>query len=98
MLKTKLDLSNMANRTGKKFGGRSKGTPNKKTIDSLNRAESLLQMIESQLTVDDIKVLTTSKKLDLYTNLLEYVAPKLSRSDNRITANIHLSDEPINFE
>jgi hypothetical protein len=85
-------------RDGSISGGRKKGSLNKKTIDSLNRAESLLQMIESQLTTEDIQALTTSKKLDLYTNLLEYVAPKLSRSDNRITANIHLSDEPINFE
>jgi ribonuclease HII len=88
----------MANNTGKKFGGRTKGTPNKKTIDALNRAESILQLIESEYLVDDIKKLTSSQRSALYKDLLQYRAPMLTRIDQRIQANVNLSDEPVTFE
>lgn len=83
---------------GKKYGGRQKGAQNKKTIDALNRAESLLQLIESEYLIEDIKKLSASQRASLYADILEYRAPKLSRIDNRIQANIGLSDEPIIFE
>lgn len=97
IIKVKYNINIMA-RDGSVSGGRKKGSLNKVTIDAKNRAESLMQMIESQLTIEDIQALSVGKRLDLYANLLEYVAPKLSRVDNRISGNIHLSDEPINFE
>ena len=88
----------MANKTGKKFGGRSKGTPNKKTAEQLDRAERILQLIESQYLDDDIDKLTPSQRTSFFEALLEYRAPKLTRIDQRIQGNINISDEPVVFE
>jgi hypothetical protein len=85
-------------RDGSISGGRKKGSLNKKTIDSLNRAESILQLIESEYLVEDIKKLTSSQRSALYKDLLQYRAPMLTRIDQRIQANVNLSDEPITFE
>jgi hypothetical protein len=66
---------------GKKYGGRVKGVPNKKTADQKNRAERILQLIDDQYFDKDIKKLTPSQRMILYSGMLEYVAPKLSRSE-----------------
>lgn len=72
---------------GKKYGGRIRGTPNKKTFEQLSRAENILTLIEDNYFEKDIKMLSPSKRMDLYAQMLEYVAPKLSRQD--ITGNLN---------
>jgi hypothetical protein len=69
--------------TGFKSGGRKKGTPNKKTAEQLSRAEKILQLIEDHYFKNDIKKLTSFQRINLYTSMLEYVAPKLSRTEVR---------------
>lgn len=66
---------------GIKTGGRSKGVPNKKTVDQLSRAEKILQLIEKTYFEKDIKELTASQRIVLYADMLEYVSPKLSRQE-----------------
>lgn len=79
---------------GAKFGGRVKGTPNKKTAEAISRAERILRLIENKYFEKDIAKLSSGKRMDLYSAMLEYVAPKLSRAevhsktDNKITLEI----------
>jgi len=69
----------MANTTGKKFGGRTKGTPNKdnelKTflIDLVNDSQEKLQ--------DELNKLEGKAFVDSMFALMEYVQPKLSRAE-----------------
>jgi len=66
---------------GQKTGGRTKGTPNKDTAEKKERAERILQIIETEYFDQDIKKLTSAQRLDLYSSMLEYVLPKLSRQE-----------------
>lgn len=66
---------------GAKYGGRTPGTPNKKTAFAISRAEKILQLIEAEYFEDDIKELTPSQRMVLYSDMLEYVSPKLSRQE-----------------
>lgn len=81
-------------RNGVKTGGRTKGTPNKKTAEHRERAERVLHLIESDHLEKDIKKLTPGQRMILYADMLEYVAPKLSRvahvggTNNELTINI----------
>lgn len=68
---------------GEKTGGRIRGTPNKKTAEALSRAERVLQLIEKDYFEKDIKTISSAQRLDLYSSMLEYVAPKLSRQEIR---------------
>jgi hypothetical protein len=83
----------MANTTGKKFGGRVKGTPNKST----DRArQAIAQFCESnsermQGWLDDVATDDPYKALMIVKDLLEYHVPKLSRSDNTVDVSGSLS-------
>jgi len=68
---------------GYKTGGREHGTPNKRTaevMDSVQRAINLIDGDPDKFQ-QDIEALTPSERLKFYTNLLEYVRPKLARTD-----------------
>jgi hypothetical protein len=82
----------------KKSGGRKKGTPNKATVEVKQRAESLLQKIETQFLEDDIKKLTPLQRTNLYLGLMEYTLPKLRRVDGNLNANISLVGKKIVFD
>jgi hypothetical protein len=66
---------------GAKYGGRTKGTPNKKTVEAISRAEKILQLIEAEYFEEDIKAISSAQRITLYSDMLEYVAPKLSRAE-----------------
>jgi hypothetical protein len=66
---------------GAKYGGRTKGTLNKKTAEALSRAEKILQLIEKDYFDHDIAELSASQRMTLYSDMLEYVTPKLSRTE-----------------
>lgn len=83
---------------GKKYGGRKRGTPNKKTAESISRAEKVLRLIESKHIASDIKALTASQRMILYSSMLEYVSPKLSRQEIKGGLNLTISNKPIVFE
>lgn len=65
---------------GIKTGGRKKGSINKKTAAQKSRAETILQLIDEKYFEKDIKKLSPSQRMILYTSMMEYVAPKLSRT------------------
>ena len=67
--------------TGAKFGGRTKGTLNRKTAESITRAERVVRLIESTYLEKDIKALTPGQRMMLFSDMLEYCSPKLSRQE-----------------
>ena len=77
----------MANTTGRKFGGRKKGTPNKDTKALRERIEALLDDQWHQL-LRDIKQLKPKERVDMVIRLLEYALPKLHRSEIRETSTV----------
>ncbi len=67
----------MANNTGKKFGGRAKGTPNKITTEVKSKLVELIDGTISELSTAN---LTVANKLKLLEIALNYCIPKLSHS------------------
>lgn len=68
----------MANTTGRKHGGRKKGTPNKDTAALRKRISKLLD--DNWVKIEeDMAELSAKERLDICTRLLEYALPKLSR-------------------
>jgi len=69
------------NNTGKKFGGRQKGTPNKITSEIRDKISVLISG-----TVDsiDVTTLTQFEKVKLLNALCHYVLPKLKSADYQI--------------
>lgn len=66
-------------RNGVKTGGRAKGSINKKTAEEIDRAGRVLDLIETKYLEKDIKELTSYQRMLLYSDMMEYKAPKLSR-------------------
>lgn len=71
----------MANTTGKKFGGRKKGTPNKDTKKLRERIDKLLEENWDEV-LKDLQELNHKERVEVYLKFLEYSLPKLSRADN----------------
>lgn len=67
-------------RNGIKSGGRKAGTLNKKTIEEIDRAARVLNLIETKYLEKDIAKLTANQRMILYADMMEYKAPKLSRA------------------
>lgn len=66
---------------GQKFGGRSKGVPNKKTAEEIDRAKKIMLIIEDNFLEDDLDAISPRDRMNLYSSLLEYVQPKLARTE-----------------
>ena len=80
----------MANTTGKKFGGRVAGTPNKLTSELRERINGFLNDNWNNLQ-SDFERLEPKEKLMFYEKLLQYGLPKLQSTE--LTSNIEgLSD------
>ena len=71
----------MANNTGKKFGGRVKGTPNKVTSEVKSKLQLLIDNTIEELSSTNLSV---SHKLKLLEIMLNYCLPKLKHSYNEI--------------
>ena len=67
----------MANTTGKKFGGRTKGTLNRTTSDVKEAIKTIIDAEFEQLDTYLIQ-LTAKERLDFLAKLLPYVVPKQS--------------------
>lgn len=66
----------MANNTGKKFGGRQKGTPNVLTKEVRTVLKAIV-FEEVTLIQDHLKELDPKVRLQILIKLLPYVCPKL---------------------
>ena len=69
------------NNTGKKFGGRQKGTPNKFTSELRDKISVL---ISGTIDSIDVSTLTHFQKVKLLNALVQYVVPKLQSADYQI--------------
>ncbi len=67
----------MANNTGKKYGGRTKGIPNKVTSEVKNKLVDLIDGTISELSTAN---LTVANKIKLLEIALNYCLPKLKHS------------------
>ena len=67
----------MANTTGRKFGGRVSGTPNKLTKDV---RQALTDVINRELETlnDNLPDLTPKERIDVLIRLMPYIIPKAS--------------------
>ena len=80
----------MANTTGKKFGGRRKGTPNKVTKELRSILKDFL-FYELESLDERMEQLTTKERIDVMVKLMPYIFPKLEK--------IHPnSNEPMDWE
>ena len=65
----------MANTTGKKFGGRESGTPNKQTAELKQWVKTLLETNQAQFE-SDLEALEPKERVQIYERLLKYaIAP-----------------------
>ncbi|MGJ8759373.1 MAG: hypothetical protein ACSHXA_02450 [Polaribacter sp.] len=80
----------MANNTGKKYGGRKAGTPNKLTKELRISLKNILHEEIEQLP-NHFQTLTNKERLELLIKLLPFVLPK-------VTPVSHKENEPMTFD
>ena len=68
------------NTTGKKFGGRKKGTPNKLTAEVKKKVQSLL---DGAIDSIDLSECTTAERIRLIEIGLRYTLPTMKRVENQ---------------
>lgn len=69
----------MANNTGRKFGGRTKGTPNKLTQEM---KEKIKAVVEDSLSSIDLNECSNSERIRLIEIGLKYLLPALKQIEN----------------
>lgn len=75
--------------------GRPKGTPNKVTA----RTKATIEMVMDSLAetiIDDLKQVNSSRRLQVYIDLMNYIKPKLSANKNDNTTDVK-GDVKINI-
>jgi len=73
----------MANNTGKKYGGREAGTPNRLTKELRAALKNILHQ-EIELLPDHFNKLEPKDRLELLTKLLPYALPKVQPESYQI--------------
>lgn len=80
----------MANNTGKKYGGREAGTPNRLTKELRTALKNILHQ-EIELLPDHFQSLEARDRLELLVRLLPFVLPKINAVNYK-------ENEPSTFE
>lgn len=80
----------MANNTGKKYGGREAGTPNRLTKELRAALKNILHQ-EIELLPDHFQSLEAKERLELLVRLLPFVLPKVNAVNYK-------ENEPSTFE
>jgi hypothetical protein len=80
----------MANTTGKKHGGREKGTPNKLTKELRNVLKDIIYN-ELESLDEKLEELEPKERIELIIKLLPYTLPKLQNIS-------HTTNEPIDWD
>ncbi|MDB2321765.1 hypothetical protein N9V34_02465 [Flavobacteriaceae bacterium] len=78
------------NTTGKKFGGRKKGTPNKMTKELRSTLKDIL-FHEIEEIEDRLDLLDPKDRLELLIKLMPYALPK-------VTSISHKTNEPLDWD
>jgi hypothetical protein len=79
----------MANTTGKKYGGRQKGTPNKLTKELRSVLKDILYQELEQIQ-ERLDALKPRERVELLIKLMPYVLPK-------VTSVSHTTNEPLDW-
>lgn len=82
-------MSILEKKKRKKTGGKKKGSRDKRSTGAIMRAEYILSLIEPHMEAD-IKTLSPAKRIDIWTQLQEYVRPKLARTETSGDLNINM--------
>lgn len=82
----------MANTTGKKYGGRKKGTPNKTTAEVRERFKGLIENNLETLQ-NDIEQLEPKDRVKMLMELAKFVLPTLKSTELKANDNL----QPINI-
>jgi hypothetical protein len=80
----------MANTTGKKFGGREKGTPNKLTKELRNLLKDIIYN-ELESLDEKLDKLEPKERIEFIIKFLPYTLPKLQNIS-------HTTNEPLDWE
>lgn len=80
----------MANNTGKKFGGRQKGTPNRMTKELRTVLKDLLYE-EIEVLQERLDALEPKDRIELIIKLMPFALPK-------VNAISHKANEPIDWD
>lgn len=80
----------MANTTGKKHGGREKGTPNKLTKELRNVLKDIIYN-ELETLDEKLEELEPKERIELIIKLLPYTLPKLQNIS-------HTTNEPMDWD
>lgn len=73
----------MANTTGKKYGGRTKGTPNEVTEEFRDMVKTIVQG-NMETVQEDFKALSPDKRIKYNNELLKFVLPTLKAQELNI--------------
>ena len=79
----------MANNTGKKYGGREKGTPNRMTKELRSVLKDVLYE-DMEALQERLDTLKTKERVELLIKLMPYVLPK-------VTSVSHTTNEPLDW-
>ena len=79
----------MANTTGKKYGGRQKGTPNKLTKELRSVLKDILYQELEQIQ-EHLETLNSKERVELLIKLMPYILPK-------VTSISHTTNEPLDW-
>ncbi|MDB9732883.1 hypothetical protein OAA96_03725 [Polaribacter sp.] len=79
----------MANTTGKKYGGRQKGTPNKLTKELRSVLKDILYQELEQIQ-EHLETLNSKERVELLIKLMPYILPK-------VTTISHTTNEPLDW-
>lgn len=93
----------MANTTGKKFGGRKKGTPNKTTKEIRNAFQLIIDNNLNNIDkwLNKIAETNPEKAITIILNISEYVLPKLNKVEIEKNAKDdyeNMTDEELDAE
>lgn len=84
------------NNTGKKFGGRMPGTPNKLTTELRKKiSDALSNSIEN--LESDLATLSTKERLEIVAKLLNFILPKLKEVEINTDDKPPLSEIKVNI-
>ena len=79
----------MANNTGKKYGGRQKGTPNRMTKELRSVLKDILHQELEQIQ-EHLETLNSKERVELLIKLMPYILPK-------VTSISHTTNEPLDW-
>ena len=87
----------MAAPKGNNYGKGNKRGQGKKTTEAIERIEKVLALLEETLDAD-IEALSEKDRVHLWNDLQEYIRPKLSRTESKISVDESITEISVNVK